>query len=81
MKLWSEGSSSLVSAWCPIFTPAWTPSTEMNRANTCAVVMKSSVDEPGATTSFMATEALRVSSTKLEWVRMQPFGTPVEPEV
>ncbi len=81
MKLPSEGSSCLVSAWWPTFTPACTPSTEMNRANTCAVVMKSRVDEPGATTSFIATEALRVSSTKFEWVRMQPFGTPVEPDV
>ncbi len=81
MKLPSEGSSCLVSAWWPTFTPPCTESTEMKRANTCAVVMKSSVVDFGLTTSLIATAALRQVSTKLEWVRMQPLGTPVEPDV
>ncbi len=54
----------------------------MKRANTCAVVMNSSVDEPGVcTTSSSALAELRDSSTKLLWVSTQPFGRPVEPEV
>ncbi|CAM5332339.1 hypothetical protein LSHI6S_01148 [Leifsonia shinshuensis] len=83
MKLASAGSSCLVSAWWPTFTPAVTQSTAMNRANTCAVVMKSSVEAPPGciTTSFSASAELRDSSTKLECVSTQPFGRPVEPEV
>ena len=54
----------------------------MKRANTCAVVMNSTVEAPGTvTTSCSALAALRVSSTKLLWVSTQPFGRPVEPEV
>ena len=53
----------------------------MKRAKTCAVVMNSRVDDPGATTSPIATAALRLSSTKFECVMMHPFGRPVDPEV
>ena len=54
----------------------------MNRANTCAVVMKRSVDAPGVcTTSFRATAELRDNSTKLLCVSTHPFGRPVEPDV
>ena len=54
----------------------------MNRAKTCAVVMNSSVDAPGAsTTSLSAFAELRHSSTKLLCVSTQPFGRPVDPEV
>ena len=54
----------------------------MNRAKMCAVVMNSSVDAPGvSTTSFSALAELRISSTKLLCVSTQPFGRPVEPDV
>ncbi len=83
LKLASAGSSCLVSAWWPTFTPPVTASTAMNRAKTCAVVMNSNVDAPpgGETTSLIASAALRDSSTKLECVSTQPLGRPVEPEV
>ena len=82
MKEPSAGSSCFVSGWWPVLTPAWTLRIEMNRANTCAVVMNNSVDAPGlATTSFSASAELRQSSTKLLCVSTQPFGRPVEPEV
>ncbi len=70
-----------MSAWWPTFTPACTLITEMKRANTCAVVMNSTVEAPGLTTSDIATAAFRDSSTKFECVRMQPFGRPIVPEV
>ena len=53
----------------------------MNRAKMWAVVMNRSVFDCGLTTSGIASAALRESSTKLEWVRMQPFGRPVVPAV
>jgi hypothetical protein len=54
----------------------------MKRAKMCAVVMKRRVEAPGAdTTSLSATAEFRDNSTKFEWVRTQPFGRPVEPEV
>ena len=53
----------------------------MKRAKTWAVVMNSSVVDCGLTTSLIATAALRQVSTKFEWVRMQPLGTPVDPDV
>jgi hypothetical protein len=44
--------------------------------------MNSSVEAPGvSTTSCSALAELRVSSTKLLWVRTQPFGRPVDPDV
>ncbi len=70
-----------MSAWGPVFTPACTLRIERKRANTCAVVMKSSVDAPTRTTSSIATSAFRESSTKFACVRMQPFGRPVVPDV
>ena len=77
----SVGRSWLVSAWWPTLTPACTARIEMYRANTCAVVRNSSIDAPGATTSESAAAALRLSSTKLEWVSMLPLGMPVDPDV
>ena len=54
----------------------------MKRAKMWAVVMNSSVEDPGAsTTSLSALAELRMSSTKLLWVSTQPFGRPVEPDV
>jgi hypothetical protein len=54
----------------------------MNRAKTCAVVMKSSVDAPGWwMSSVRATAELRLSSTKFECRMMHPLGRPVDPEV
>ena len=41
----------------------------------------STVQVPGLTTSGRAAFALRESSKKLEWVRMQPLGFPVVPAV
>ncbi len=70
-----------MSAWWPIFTPPCTLSTEMNRANTCASVMNSRVLESSFTTSGIALVALRAVSTKFAWVRKQPFGLPIVPDV
>ncbi len=82
MKEPSAGSSCRVSGWWPVRTPAWMSRIEMNRANTCAVVMNSSVDAPGVdTTSSSALAELRESSTKLLCVSTQPLGRPVDPEV
>ncbi len=81
-KVPRAGSSCLVSGWWPVLTPACTLSSEMNRANTCAVVMNSSVEAPGvSTTSCRALAELRASSTKLLCTRTQPLGRPVDPEV
>ena len=78
----SAGRSCFVSGWWPVFTPAWMSRIEMKRAKMCAVVMNSSVDAPGvSTTSFSALDELRISSTKLLCVSTHPFGRPVEPDV
>ena len=54
----------------------------MKRAKMCAVVMNSSVEAPGvSTTSLSAFDELRTSSTKLLCVSTQPLGRPVEPDV
>ena len=42
----------------------------------CARVTKSRVDEPGCTTSGIASRAFRHNSTKLEWVSTHPLGRP-----
>ena len=47
----------------------------------CAVVMKRTVEAPGASTSFIAIAELRQSSTKFECVSTTPLGVPVDPEV
>ena len=71
-----------MSGWWPVFTPPTMFRIEMKRAKMCAVVMKSSVEAPGfSTTSLSALAELRVSSTKLLCVSTQPFGRPVEPDV
>ena len=54
----------------------------MKRANTCAVVMNSSVEAPGvSTTSRSDVAEFRASSTKLLCVSTQPLGRPVDPDV
>ena len=54
----------------------------MKRAKTCAVVMNSTVDAPGcSSTSLSASAAFFEVSTKLLCVRTQPFGRPIDPDV
>jgi hypothetical protein len=57
-------------------------STSMNRANTCASGMNSSVRDPGvAQTSWNAIAPLSARWTKLPCVSSTPFGRPVVPDV
>lgn len=65
----------------PTRTPVCTDITAMKRAKTCARGMNSSVDEPSATTSGMASVAPSTVAVKLSCRRTQPLGRPVVPDV
>ena len=77
-----SGTRDLVSGVWPSTAPEGTQSTWMNRANTCASGMNSSVREWGiATTSPRPATPLRVIATKFPCVSSTPLGRPVVPDV
>ena len=77
----SAGTSCDVSPWWPTRTPAYTHSTEMNRANTWASVTNSSVAALSLTISGISSVVFLASSTKLPCVSTHPLGFPVVPAV